>query len=73
MFTRNQTKVVNVGKVKIGGNNPIVVQSMTNSLTKDVKKTVRQIKLLEKYGCQLIRVAVLDTEDALSIDRKSVV
>ncbi len=45
---RRKTKVVNVGKVKIGGDNPISVQSMTNTLTTDVKATINQIKNTER-------------------------
>ena len=61
------TKVVNVGGVLIGGNNPIVIQSMTNTPTKDVARTVKQINDLKKLGCQIVRVAVLDLEDAEAI------
>ena len=43
-INRKKTKVINVGSVKVGGDNPISVQSMTNTLTKDVKETVKQIK-----------------------------
>jgi len=56
-----------VGSVTIGGGAPIVVQSMTKTRTADVKATVRQIKKLEKAGCQIIRVAVPGREDALAI------
>jgi len=56
-----------VGSVTIGGGAPIVVQSMTKTRTADVKATVRQIKRLEKAGCQIIRVAVPGREDALAI------
>ena len=56
-----------MGSVTIGGGAPIVVQSMTKTRTADVKTTVRQIKRLEKAGCQIIRVAVPGREDALAI------
>lgn len=56
-----------MGSVTIGGGAPIVVQSMTKTRTADVKATVRQIKRLEKAGCQIIRVAVPGREDALAI------
>jgi len=56
-----------VGTLTIGGGAPIVVQSMTKTRTADVKATVRQIKKLEKAGCQIIRVAVPGREDALAI------
>ena len=56
-----------MGSVTIGGGAPIVVQSMTKTRTADVKATVRQIKKLERAGCQIIRVAVPGREDALAI------
>ena len=64
---RRLTKEVSIGHLKIGANNPILIQSMTNTKTKDVKTTVEQIKRLEKAGCDIIRVAVLDLEDAKAI------
>ena len=69
MFLRKDTKVVKIGNRYIGGNNPILIQSMCNTKTKDVKSTVNQILELEKYGCDIIRVAVLDKEDAYSIHK----
>jgi len=50
---RKKTKVINVGDVKIGGNNPISVQSMTNTLTKDVKSTIKQINDICEEGLTL--------------------
>ncbi len=67
MTLRNETRVVKVGNKYLGGNNPILVQSMCNTKTKDVKSTISQILKLEEYGCDIIRVAVLDMEDAKSI------
>jgi (E)-4-hydroxy-3-methylbut-2-enyl-diphosphate synthase len=64
---RTETRVVKIGDKYIGGNNPILIQSMTNTKTKDVEATINQILLLEKYGCDIIRVAVLDMEDANAI------
>ncbi len=58
---------VTVGGVKIGGNNPISIQSMTNTDTRNVKETVDQIKRLETAGCQIIRVAVPDMEAAYAV------
>ena len=69
MYLRNQTKIVKVGDRFLGGNNPILIQSMTNTKTKDVASTVKQILRLEKLGCDIIRVAVLDKEDAYSISK----
>ena len=64
---RKETKVISVGNVKIGGNNPIVVQSMTNTKTHDVVNTVKQINSLVQAGCDIVRVAVPGMEDAEAI------
>ena len=63
-ITRRKTRQIRVGKVKIGGDAPISVQSMTTTDTRDVKATVEQIRRLEEVGCELIRVAVPDMEAA---------
>ena len=62
IMRRRKTKKVWVGKVAIGGGAPISVQSMTKTDTRDVSSTIRQIKKLEKAGCEIIRVAVPDME-----------
>ena len=67
MTNRKNTKKIKVGNLTIGGENKVVIQSMTNTLTKDVEKTVEQILELEKAGCEIIRVACLDEEDARAI------
>ena len=67
MFTRKDTKVINVGGVKIGGGNPVAIQSMTNTDTRDWKATVKQIKELQETGCEIIRVSVPDMESAKNI------
>lgn len=64
---RRHTKEVKIGSLKIGGKSPILIQSMTNTKTKDVKATIKQIHELENAGCEIIRVAVLDIEDAKAI------
>lgn len=64
---RKKTKEIKVGNLKIGGNNPIIIQSMTNTSTSDVEKTVKQIKELEKKGCQLVRVTINNIEAARAI------
>ncbi len=64
---RTETRVIDVNGVKIGGQDKVVIQSMTNTKTKDVEKTVAQIQALEERGCGVIRVAVLDGEDAKAI------
>ena len=68
-YKRKMTREVRVGDVKIGGNNPISVQSMTNTDTRDVEKTVAQIKRLEEVGCDIVRVAVVDMDAAKSISK----
>ena len=65
--SRRISKQIQIGGVKIGGGAPVVVQSMANTDTRDVKSTVRQIKQLEQYGCEIIRVAVPDMQAAAAI------
>ncbi len=59
---RKRTKAVFVGSVKIGGDAPVVVQSMTSTDTRDIKATLRQIKTLEFCGCEVVRLAIPDEE-----------
>ena len=67
MYTRNETKIVNIGGVQIGGGHPIAIQSMTNTKTHDVEATVKQILSLEEVGCEIVRVAVPDEQAARAI------
>ena len=67
MFTREKTRPVRVGNLILGGNNHIYIQSMTNTKTRDVISTVKQIKDLEMAGCEIVRVAILNKEDAKAI------
>lgn len=69
MYNRENTKPIYVGDIQIGGQNKVIIQSMCNTKTKDVKSTVEQILKLEKIGCQVIRVACLDLEDAKAIKK----
>ena len=64
---RRKTKVINVGDVKIGGNNPISVQSMTNTLTTDVIATINQINDIAKEGADIVRVSCPDTESTKAL------
>lgn len=66
-MTREDTKVIQIGTVKIGGGNPVAIQSMTNTKTEDVEATVQQILALEVAGCQIIRCAVPTMEAAEAI------
>jgi len=67
MNPRRTSKPVQIGKVTVGGDAPIVVQSMTKTDTRDVMSTIRQIKELEDCGCELVRVAVPDSQAAQAI------
>lgn len=64
---RNETRAIKVGNITIGGNDEVIIQSMTNTKTKDVEATVKQINELANTGCQLVRLAVLNMDDALAI------
>lgn len=64
---REETRSVQVGNLTIGGNNHVVIQSMCNTKTKNVEATIKQINALEQAGCELVRVAVFDKEDAYAI------
>lgn len=66
-MTRKDTKVINIGGRKIGGGNPVAIQSMTNTKTEDVEATVAQILALEKAGCEIIRCAVPNMEAAQAL------
>ena len=64
---RKKTKIISVGNVKIGGNNPIAVQSMTNTVTTDIKSTINQINKIEEEGADLVRVSCPDKESSLAL------
>ena len=66
---RRKTRQISIGAVKIGGDASISVQSMAKTDTRDIQKTVHQIRLLERAGCEIIRVAVVDEEAAHAIAR----
>ena len=67
MNKRETTRPVQVGHLQLGGQNKVLIQSMTNTKTHDVQATVNQILALEKAGCEIVRMAVLDEADALAI------
>ena len=67
MYKRTETRPIYVRDVQIGGQNKVVIQSMCNTKTKNVEDTVKQILVLENAGCEIIRVACLDVEDAKAI------
>ncbi len=64
---RRKTKEINVGHIKVGGDNPISVQSMTNTLTKDVKETVKQIEQIEEAGADIVRVSCPDEDSTKAL------
>ena len=67
MYKRTETRPIYVRDIQIGGQNKVVIQSMCNTKTKNVEDTVKQILALENAGCEIIRVACLDVEDAKAI------
>jgi len=69
MIERRKTREINLGGVRIGGGGPIIVQSMTNTDTRDVDRTVSQIKRLEEAGCEIVRVAVPNRDAAEILDK----
>ena len=64
---RRKTKEINVGKVKVGGNNPISVQSMTNTLTTDIKATIKQINEIQSEGADIVRVSCPDESSSKAL------
>lgn len=66
---RRQKRVVTIGNVRIGGTYPIAVQSMTKTKTADVRETINQIRRLEKAGCELVRCAVVNKNDAAALGK----
>ncbi len=64
---RDNTKIVKIGERVIGGGNPILIQSMTNTKTEDVEATVKQILRLEQAGCEIIRCTVPTLEAAAAV------
>ena len=66
-INRKKTNVINVGKVKVGGDNPISVQSMTNTLTKDSYSTIKQINKIAEQGADIVRVSCPDEDSTLSL------
>lgn len=69
MYKREETKKVKIGRISIGHSNKVIIQSMCNTKTFDVNKTVKQIKELEEAGCELVRVSIPDEKSALAIEK----
>ena len=66
-INRKKTKVINVGDVNIGGDNPISVQSMTNTLTTDIKSTINQINAIHEEGADIVRVSCPDEKSTKAL------
>ncbi len=71
IINRKKTRVVKVGKINVGGDSPISVQSMTNTLTTDIKQTINQIQALEEAGADIVRVSCPDQESTLALKKIS--
>ena len=67
IINRRVTKKIKVGKVSVGGNSPISVQSMTNTLTTDVQGTINQIRALEDAGADIVRVSCPDEDSTKAL------
>jgi len=67
MTKRTETRAVKIKDLIIGGQNKVLIQSMTNTKTKDIDATVTQIRALQTAGCEIIRMAILDEEDAVAV------
>ena len=61
---RRKSRIINIGKIKVGGNHPITVQTMTNTLTSDINSTIDQINRVTKAGADLVRVSVPDKDSS---------
>ena len=64
---RRKTRIIKVGGLEIGGNSPISVQTMTNTLTSDIESTLNQISRIEKVGADIVRVSVPDQESSRAL------
>jgi (E)-4-hydroxy-3-methylbut-2-enyl-diphosphate synthase len=67
VINRKKTRTVKIGSKEIGGDNPVLIQSMTNTDTRDIASTIKQISELHEAGCDIIRVAVPDEKSAIAI------
>lgn len=67
MINRRKSKQLTIGNIKIGGDAPISVQSMCNTDTRDINATLKQINEMSDKGCEIIRLAVLDSDAAIAI------
>jgi (E)-4-hydroxy-3-methylbut-2-enyl-diphosphate synthase len=66
---RRNSKVIRIGSVRIGGNNPVAIQAMTKTRSADIEKTLRQLEELRQAGCEVVRLAVKDSADAVALKK----
>jgi len=66
-INRHKTRVIKIGNIRVGGNNPVAIQSMVKAKTSDTARVVNQIKELEAAGCEIVRLAIKDTQDAAAL------
>ena len=66
---RRKSKIIRIGSVYIGGDNPVAIQAMTKTRTADIEKTLKQLEELRKAGCEIVRLAVKDNADALALKK----
>jgi (E)-4-hydroxy-3-methylbut-2-enyl-diphosphate synthase len=66
-ISRHKTKIIRIGNVFIGGNNPIAIQSMVKVKTARIEETIKQVRELEDYGCDIVRFAIKDIQDAKAL------
>ena len=70
---RKKTRQIKLGRIKIGGTAPVSIQSMATTDTADIPVTIRQIRSLEKVGCEIVRVAVKDMDSAQAIAKEIII
>lgn len=66
---RRKSKIIRIGNVAIGGNNPLAIQSMAKTKTADIQRTIRQIRGLENIGAEIVRLAIKDSRDAKALSK----
>src|SRR3989338_3098764 len=68
-IARRKTKAIKIGRICIGKDNPVAIQSMAKTKTSDIESTIKQISHLEKVGCEIVRLAVKDSHDAQALKK----
>jgi len=70
-IVRKKTKQIKVGNVLVGGDAPVSVQTMTNTLTHDIDATLEQINLIENEGCDIVRVSIPDEKSSIALKKNN--